>query len=110
MSRVAQQSIGAERRKLWVGHRQMHPWNVLGKFALLCHPWKFGLFNRFDCLFVGRLQRVFQSLQCLEVGVVLGVLDSEYGVPQFLESINDGVRRCDCRLRDVPVLEEYRVG
>ena len=88
----------------------MHPWNVLGKFVLLCHPWKFGLFNRFDCVFVERLQRVFQSLQCLEVGVLLGVLESDNGVPQFLECINDGARRRDCRLCDMSVLEEDRVG
>ena len=44
-----------------LGIVKAHPWNLLGKFDLLFHPWKFVLFDRFDSLFVGRLKRVFQS-------------------------------------------------
>ena len=94
----------------WWGIVKVHPWNLLGKFNLLCHPWKFGLFNCFDWLFVRKLKRVFKSLQRFKVGVLLGVLDSKYGILQFLECINNCVRRCDCQLRDELVLEEDCVG
>ena len=44
------------------------------------------------------------------MGIILGVLDSQDGVPQFCERVNDGVHRCDRRLRDVFVLGEDCVG
>ncbi len=89
---------------------EVHPRNLLGKFDLLCHPWKFGLFDHFGWLFLRRLKSVLQSLQRFEVGIILGVLDSEYGNQQFLECVNNGICRCDLRLSDVLVLEEDHVG
>ena len=47
-----------------------YPWNLLGKFDLLFHPWKFDLFPRLDGLFVLRLKRLFQASKSFEVGIV----------------------------------------
>ena len=46
---------------------EAHPWNLLGKFDLLFHPWKFDLFPRLDGLFVLRLKRLFQASKSFEV-------------------------------------------
>ena len=54
----------------WVGIIKAHPWNLLGKFDLLVHPWKFDLFPRLDGLFVLRLKRLFQASKSFEVGIV----------------------------------------
>ncbi len=73
------------------GFIEAHPWNWLGECNLLFCPWDFVLFPRFDDVFIRRLERVFQSLQSVKVGIVLGVLDSEYGVLQFCERVNPPV-------------------
>ncbi len=49
---------------------EAHPWNFLGKFDVLFHPWKFDVFDRFDCMFVGRLKSVFKLLESFEVGII----------------------------------------
>ncbi len=49
---------------------EAHPWNLLGKFNLLFHPWKFDVFDRFDCMFVGRLKSVFELSENFKVGII----------------------------------------
>jgi hypothetical protein len=55
------------------------------------------------------MKHVFQSLQRFEVGIILAVLEFEYGNPQFLECINDGIHRCDRQLRDVPLNDQILI-
>ncbi len=54
----------------------VHPWNLLGKFDLLFHPWKFDLFPRLDDLFVLRLKRLFQGSKSFEVSIVFLSVES----------------------------------
>ena len=88
---------------------EAHPWNLLGKFDLMFHPWKFDLLPHLDDLFVLRLKRLFQASKSFEVGIVFGVLNPLNGVPQFCKCIDNGVRWRDRGLRDILVLEENRV-
>ena len=48
----------------------VHPWNLLGKFDLLFHPWKFDLFACLDYLFVRRLKHLFQSPESFKVVII----------------------------------------
>jgi hypothetical protein len=88
---------------------EAHPWNLLGKFDLLFHPWKFDLFAHLDDLFVLRLKRLFQALKSFEVGIICGVLNPLNGVPQFCKCIDNCDRWRDRGLRDILVLEKNRV-
>ena len=84
---------------------EAHPWNLLGKFDLFVHPWKFGLF----VLCVGRLKHVLQASESVEVGIIFRVLNSLNGIPQFCKCIDNGIRGRDHWLRDIFVPEKHSV-
>ena len=44
----------------------------------------------------------FPVVQSFEVSIVLRALDAKYGITQLCEGVNDGIRRCDPRLRYNP--------
>ena len=60
---------------------EAHPWNLLGEFNLLFHPWMFDLFARLDDLFVLRLKRLFQAWKSFKVSIIFVVLNLLNGVP-----------------------------
>ena len=62
---------------------EAHPWNLLGEFDVLFHPWKVYLFARLDDMFVLRLKRLFEASKSFEVGIMFGVLNPLNDVPQF---------------------------
>ena len=82
---------------------------MLGKFDLFVHPWKFGLFVRLEYLFVGRLKRVLQASESVEVGIIWRVLNSLNGIPQFCKCIDNGIRWRDRWLCYIFVPEKHRV-
>ena len=82
----------------------MHPWNLLGEFDLLFHPWKVYLFACLDDMFVVRLERLFEASKSFEVGVIFGVLNPLDGIPQFHNCIDNGIRWRDLGLRDILLL------
>jgi hypothetical protein len=88
---------------------EVHPWNLLGEFDLLFHPWKVYLFARLDDVFVLRLKHLFEASKSLEVGIIFGVLNPLNGAPQFHNCIDNCVRWRDHGLRDILMLEKNRV-
>jgi hypothetical protein len=85
-----------------------HPWNMLGKWDLhlLFHPWKFDLFDRFDCMIARWFKSVFNSFESFKVCIIFGVLDSVDCFPQLVECIDNGIRWCDRGLSDMLLLEK----
>jgi hypothetical protein len=109
----AQQWASGVTRQLgrWVVDRgwaivKAHPWNLLGEFNLLFHPWKVYLFARLDDMFVLRLKLLFEASKSFKVGIIFGVLNPLNGVPQFRNCIDNGVRWCDHGLHDILVPEK----
>ncbi len=86
-----------------------HPWNLLGEFDLLFHPWKVYLFARRDDMFVLRLRRLFEALKSFEVSIIFGVLNPLNGAPQFCNCTDNGIRWRDRGLRDKLVFEKNHV-
>ncbi len=68
-----------------------HPWNLLGEFDVLFHPWKVYLFACLDDMFVLRLKRLFEASKSFEVGIMFGVLNPLNDAPQFRNCIDNGV-------------------
>ena len=63
---------------------ETHPWNLLGEFNLLFHPWKVYLVACLDDVFVLRLKRLFQASKSFEVGIIFGVLNPLDEAPTIL--------------------------
>jgi hypothetical protein len=102
---ATQQSIGLEGRCL----RGVVSKLTLGTCCVSLTCSTLGSFT-FTAGLIACLHNIFDPFQSFEMCIIFGVLESLDGLPQFVVCIDDGIRWCDCRLSDIFVLEEHRVG